>query len=531
MLSAPTSTSTTPSPTRFTPDSVDGELATGTPPRWLAFGDFVLDRSSGDLFRDGRPVHLAAQPARALCWLVDRAGELVLRREIQQHVWGDQVIEQEQGLNTCIRQIRNALGDSASRPRFIETIPRRGYRFLAQPRPVPGPEGVPFAADDSAQIPRPLTPDLRLGRGALGFVLATTLVLVLPLGWRGETSEPKEGALAVSPALRTAGPGQGVSSVGVSGRRAAAREAVLQGQYWLNHSPPDLGKAAAEFERALVLDSAQASAHVGLADVAHRRQGPEALALQRRALTTALELDPGLAPAHLRLGRIQLYADWDFEGAGSSFARAVELDPESPEARHAYAQYLSLLRRHDEAIAQAEVARRLDPISTLVEGDGGMVYFNSRRYERAIEVCERTLELAPNHLGAHDCLLNAHRLLGRPGRALQQALAMMTLLGAAESERRPVETASDPEDGLRRFFEWQIGWLERRSASPVSIAAASLPLGRIDEVFVQLERAYDQRASGLLHIAADPRADRFREDPRFVDLLARLGFPQATIER
>src|SRR4026209_1034717 len=100
-------------------------------PSGLRFGAFELDPSTGELRQRGDLVKLAAQPLKVLALLVRRAGEVVTRQEIREHVWsGDTFVDFEQGLNFCVRQIREALGDTAEAPRYIETLPRRGYRFL-----------------------------------------------------------------------------------------------------------------------------------------------------------------------------------------------------------------------------------------------------------------------------------------------------------------------------------------------------------------------------------------------------------------
>jgi DNA-binding winged helix-turn-helix (wHTH) protein/TolB-like protein len=97
----------------------------------IRFANFELT-DSGELFRDGESMRLQPQPSKLLAFLVSRAGELVTREELQQHVWGTETfIDFDQGLNWCIRRIREVLGDDAAHPRFIQTVPRRGYRFVA----------------------------------------------------------------------------------------------------------------------------------------------------------------------------------------------------------------------------------------------------------------------------------------------------------------------------------------------------------------------------------------------------------------
>ncbi len=123
----------------FTPES------TPTGDR-LRFGPFTLDPATGELWRDGERIALQPQPARLLQFLAESSGRMVTRRELQERVWGPETsIDAEHGLNYCILQVRRALGDEAERPACIETIPRRGYRFLLpttrEPRHTPSRRG------------------------------------------------------------------------------------------------------------------------------------------------------------------------------------------------------------------------------------------------------------------------------------------------------------------------------------------------------------------------------------------------------
>src|SRR5215467_11543904 len=98
----------------------------------LRFGPFELDSASATLFRDGRRVRIQPQPLRVLTILVERAGKVVSREELRDAVWDKATfVEFDQGLNYCIRQIRSALGDSATQPIFIETLKKRGYEFIS----------------------------------------------------------------------------------------------------------------------------------------------------------------------------------------------------------------------------------------------------------------------------------------------------------------------------------------------------------------------------------------------------------------
>ena len=122
----------------------------------IHFGLFEFDPASGELSREGRSLRLQRQPARVLALLVSQAGELVTREQLRQEVWGDGTfVDFERGLNFCIAQIRSALGDSADSPRFIETLPRRGYRFIApvrSPAPIAPPLRPPASPSSSPGI-------------------------------------------------------------------------------------------------------------------------------------------------------------------------------------------------------------------------------------------------------------------------------------------------------------------------------------------------------------------------------------------
>jgi TolB-like protein/DNA-binding winged helix-turn-helix (wHTH) protein/Tfp pilus assembly protein PilF len=145
--------------------------------RALRFGAFELELSSGELRRSGVLVHLQQQPAKVLALLARRSGELVTREEIQREVWGETFVDFEQGLNYCVKQIRSALGDQADTPRYLETLPRRGYRFLA---PVEGIGEAP-QPDPPSEPPRPRT-ESRARPGRMTILVAAALLLVVVVG-------------------------------------------------------------------------------------------------------------------------------------------------------------------------------------------------------------------------------------------------------------------------------------------------------------------------------------------------------------
>jgi Tol biopolymer transport system component/DNA-binding winged helix-turn-helix (wHTH) protein len=142
-------------------------------PRFFRFGTFEADSATGELRRAGRPVGLQEQPFRLLLALLERPAEIVTRAELREKLWGETHVDFEEGLNTAVRKLRDALGDSASNPRFVETLPRRGYRFIAPVESVADPALVPEALE-----PVPARSRLPLLVGGSGVLFAAAAILI-----------------------------------------------------------------------------------------------------------------------------------------------------------------------------------------------------------------------------------------------------------------------------------------------------------------------------------------------------------------
>ena len=452
-------------------------------PERYRFGPFELDPRTAELRRDGEPVALQLQPARILVLLVERAGALVSREEIRARVWPDRVVDYEQGLNYAIRQIRTALGDDAEAPAYIETLPRRGYRFAAR---------VQRAADR--------TPGSAPRRRILAFALVG-LVLA-------------------------AGGVAGVSSVGgeapyepAAPREPQAREAYLVGRGLLpSRDPQELEKARREFERVLEAEPDHAGALTGLGEALLRMgRGGEA----RRPLELAVRLAPEDPQAHHLLAQVLLFHAWEWDAAERSLARAMELRP-GHAAQYQVRAYREVMNgRMDEALASIGTALRLDPLSSYVQADAGWVHYWAGRHEEAVARCRRTLELDGESGSARLCLLFASIAQGDGDGAREAARALMVGHGAETAE------LSAP-DGLGAYWEWEVRRLEsmaERSAHDAFLLALGYgQLGRRDEAFRELEAAYRGRTPWMLWLEVEPMLEPLRADGRWEEMVRRMGY-------
>jgi DNA-binding winged helix-turn-helix (wHTH) protein/tetratricopeptide (TPR) repeat protein len=480
----------------------------------IRFGPFELALETGELRRDGAPVKLQPQPATVLALLATRPGELVTREEIQQRVWsGETFVDFEHGVNFCIKEIRAALGDSARAPHYVETLPRRGYRFVApveaavEPASAgAGPEaGEPVPPDAS---PRPAPASRRAAMLVLGGVLRAVGAVAVP--WLRSAARPPAGA-----------------------PDPAAHEAYLMGRYlWNKGTSDDVARSLEHFDRATRLDPQYAMAYVGLAD-SYRllamhggRPVREDSERAKAAALRALELDPRLAEARVSLGSILFRYEWDWAGAERELRRAVAERPDYGLGRHDYAWFLVAVGRFDEALVEIRAARDLDPLSPVANADVGWVFLRARRYDEAIAEIERTLELEPGFGSAYACLELAYVYKGMYAEARDVARRHLEHSGA-EADVLAAVGDGDPAEGLRRARRWQ---LERRLATarerpvkPYPFAALYAALGERDRAFEWLDRAYEERDPMLASVNVDPAFDGLRADARFADLLRRIG--------
>jgi serine/threonine protein kinase/tetratricopeptide (TPR) repeat protein len=316
---------------------------------------------------------------------------------------------------------------------------------------------------------------------------------------------------------------------------AEAYQLYLKGRYfWNQRSAEGLHKGIDFFGQAIHLDPVYALAYSGLADC-YTKLGDvgvtaitprEAFARARAAALRALEIDNSLAEVYASIGHLDMH-HLQWADAERDFKRAIEVNPNYATAHQWYAYYMAFHRRFDEALEKIAVACKLEPLSLAIADSVGEFLYFARRNAEAIEQSQKTLEMDPNFLASR---LNL-------GRAFEQEKMF------EEAERQFLkarQTAGESIDALAALGHTyavsgntgaavevlaQLNVLSNeRYVSPYEIALIHAALGEIDEAFRWLDKAYDECVEWIIYTNVDPRLDPLRSDPRFRDLLRRLGF-------
>jgi TolB-like protein/DNA-binding SARP family transcriptional activator len=323
---------------------------------------------------------------------------------------------------------------------------------------------------------------------------------------------------------------QTIVSAGTSS--AEAHDLYLRGRFeWNKRTEEGMLAAKEAFERALAIDPRYASAYAGLSDAWQllplygHVPTKEALANAKTAALRAIALDSMLAEAHTALAVMHLEYDLDRDAAEKAYRRAIEINPGYATAHHWFALFLVAGGRVEEAIAQAELARRVDPLSRIIHAAVGTVRMFARDYEAALAEFRAILAHEPEWATAQALL----------GRALASAGRYEDAIGPMEtavelSKRRPSHVSllayAMAMAGRTNEARALLDELEEAPpgsfAPPVDLAAVYVALGRPNEAFRILNRGVDERDEEMMYMKVDPRYDPVRRDPRFDRLLERL---------
>ena len=317
-----------------------------------------------------------------------------------------------------------------------------------------------------------------------------------------------------------------------------AYELYLKGRYsWNKRTAPELAAAISYFNQAIARDPSYALAYSGLADTysvltSFGGTPSENVPKSNAAARKALELDATLARPHAVLGHIKYVHDWDLAGGEAELKKAIELDPNDATTRQWYAESLFWLGgREEEALAEITRARQLDPRSLIIWRDFGADHIFVRRYDEAIAICKKLAEENPKFSTAYSCIAEAYWRKGMYSQAIKEYRVESQVSG----DRDESDYVSAMEKGFRTGG-WR-GALERGIevlkeqrktgySSAYGIAASYAELGDSERAFEWLNIAYQEHDEWLLSLRTERSFDPIRSDPRFAELMRKVGLPQ-----
>jgi len=314
-----------------------------------------------------------------------------------------------------------------------------------------------------------------------------------------------------------------------------AYDAYLKSMFhWQRYNPEDLEAARQYFESALEKDPDFAVVHMGIGlfwvfyasagIVPFNEAAPKAVAAAKRAM----ELDDTLAEAHYVLAVIRYVVDWDWEKAEASFRKAIELNPNYPDVRGYYAQFLFNMHRPDEAIVQMERALELDPFNSMFQYMYGVDLVFMRRYDEAIEQLQKTLKIVPNHTGATEVLAQVFHQKGMYENAFEQIKACYESIDFKEGIKaltRGYEKAGY-QGAMKSAAEM---WEELAKVTyvlPWNVAQVYAYAGNKEKTLDWLEKGVEVRDANMLIIGVTPLFfDLLKDEPRYQDLLQKMNLP------
>jgi TolB-like protein len=312
-----------------------------------------------------------------------------------------------------------------------------------------------------------------------------------------------------------------------------AYQAYMKGRLlWNKRYGKALRMAIDHFNQAIELDANYALAYAGLADCyvaisAYAAASPkDAYPKAKEAAEKALEIDNQLAEALTSLAHIAWLYDWDWPEAERKFKQAIDLNPNYATAHQWYAVYLSSQERHEEALTEARRAQEIDPTSIPISEDLARVFYHARRFDEAISAGLKTRELEPNYYRVNSWLCMAYEQKGLYDQAIEDRLKAMSLVGVKPEEMEAGRTAYR-DSGWPGYWRKELELTKKRAQHiyilPYNVARICARLGVKDEAFAWLEKAYEERSEHLTMLKVDPLLDSLRPDPRFANLVRRVG--------
>jgi DNA-binding winged helix-turn-helix (wHTH) protein/tetratricopeptide (TPR) repeat protein len=527
------------------------------------FGPFRVDPRNRVLSKSGRPLQITPLALNTLIFLVENCGRLVTKSELVSAIWPDTSVG-DPNLASVISVVRKALGDSGDSQRYIKTVAKSGYRFVA---PVHRGTAGTGLKEDLGKSPVPpavlaaaVSADSRASRkttvllGLLVCAMIGGFFLARINSWLGTSihSKPVERTMEMPAAgdrKRVLQP----SSLApfVSGQALRSRSEALgwylKGRYsWSRGTEQGLKRSILYFNNALSGDPGNALAYAGLADAfvslaAWSGQSSElAYRHAKDAAERAVQADDSSSEAHSALGNVSLIYDWNFSVAEREFKRAIKLAPSDAIAHFRFGEYLAVTGKLTEAVKEMQTARDLDPLSLNISLRVATMHYYSRQYREAMAEIKNVIDLDPHYSFAHylrglvyfvqqdfsNAASEFEESLRQANEPEPQALALCA----------SARTAGGHVTAARAALDELLARSRKEYVSPFALAVLYIQLEDRDRAFAWIDRILQDHSTHALYLGVDPVFDPVRSDPQFASLMRRVNpnarsFPVALAAR
>jgi DNA-binding winged helix-turn-helix (wHTH) protein/TolB-like protein/Tfp pilus assembly protein PilF len=313
-----------------------------------------------------------------------------------------------------------------------------------------------------------------------------------------------------------------------------AYKLYLRGRHaWNKRTPEGLRQSIQFFKQSIDRDPTFALAFAGLADsyallseynlAPPRDSFPQAKAAAQRAL----EIDENLAEAHTTLAYALANYDWNFEGAEHEYLRAIELNPNHATAHQWYAEFLSAMRRFDEAKVEIKRAEQLDPLSPIIQSIVGLIFYHARDFDAAIAQYQKTINNHPNFPVVYAYLSLAYAQKGMYDEAFEAEAKLLQAAAGADEKSIEVLRQIYRQNGWKGFLRALLAGTnteaQKHYMNAFSQAFLYMRMGEREQSLEWLEKSFAEQHRYVVYLNADPYADFLRDDPRFQNLIRRVG--------
>ena len=377
----------------------------GSTTKIYEFGNFRFDAKRLHLEYDQQAVNLPPKSLQTLKVLLEKQGETVTRENLLEKVWAESFVE-DANLTVAVSNLRKTLSDIDASETYIQTIPRRGYRFVADTIEIDEIIDAPIVIGHHAVEQFTVERDVRkhfsrawIAVGLLGLMAVTAFGI-----WFG-----KERASQIP-----------IANVSTAAEAYTKGHALLQKRMVCESLP--YFRAAVSIDDRFVNAYADLAAATAMCDIT-----PEA----DSTIAKALALAPDSSEVQASDGFIKMFRHWDWDGAETALRRSVDIDPNSAKSHHWLGVCLSIRGQLREAVGEMLRAIEIEPDSPLYHADLGQVYYFDRRYDVAVSECQKALEIDPEFLFTHKYLVDIYLAKGNEKEALKHSLAYAKVIGAS----------------------------------------------------------------------------------------------------